>query len=463
MKRRWRAAATAAGFALAVIGCLDALAPGKASHFSTRLVIAPEFLGNQDSVEAPLDIDSIDIVVTRPPDTAVVAHVGVNVETAGDTIAIPVDVPLIGGETAYHIEFRALSEGAPLYAGGQDLTVTAMPSTPTSVVAVYVGPARDIRTVTISPAAFELALGDSVALTWSGVDSSGNSIPRDSIPARFASSDTAVARVGARGMVRGIAVGTARIVLTSVASTSIRDTAVVTVTAGGPSLASLTVTPGYQVMLLGDTVTLAVLGKDTQGGTAVPDGLTFTARSGVVAVSAAGLVTAQDAGSTVVVAQAPGATGTVADSMLVVVPASGTTVVSALGDARAFDGAKAGDTVRVVVEASLRAVPGEMLGSYNAQLTWNPAILSYVRWDPMPGGFGAPTVNETLTSTGQLRFGAADPNGKSGTMALVGITFVAAGTGAGGLQFTLTDLSAAITFTNLLPGAVLVPGTITIR
>ena len=401
--------------------------------------------------------------MTRPPDTAVVARVGVNVELAGDSISIPIDVPLLGGSTAYHVAFVALSEGAMLYAGSQDVTVTAMPSTPTSVVAMYVGPGRNVRTVTLSPAVFELAVGDSVALTWSGVDSAGNALPRDSIPARFTTSDSTVARVSARGMVWGMSVGTARLVLTTVASTSIRDTAVVTVTATGPSLASLSVSPGYRLLLLGDTVTLSAIGKDTKGNTAVPEGLTFTSRSGVVSVSAAGLVTALDAGSAVVVAQAPGATGTVADSLLVVVPSGGSPVVTALGDARAFDGAKAGDTVRVVVEASLLAAPSELLGSYNAQLQWNPAVLSYVRWDPMPGGFTAPTVNETQVSAGQLRFGSANPNGKSGEMALIGITFVAAGSGATALQLTLSDLSAAITFTSLLPGAVVVPGNVTIR
>ena len=90
-------------------------------------------------------------------------------------------------------------------------------------------------------------------------------------------------------------------------------------------------------------------------------------------------------------------------------------------------------------------------------------MLSYVRWDPTPGGFAAPTVNETLTSAGQLRFGSADPTGKGGAMALIGVTFVAAGPGVNGLQLALTDLSAAVTFTNLLPGAAVVPGSVTIR
>jgi uncharacterized protein YjdB len=573
VKRRCSAAATAALLVLAVTGCLDALAPGRASHFSTRLVIAPQFVGNADSVEGPIDIDSIEIVVTRPPDPAVVARVGVNVELAGDSIAIPVEVPLIGAATAYHVVFVALSEGAPLYSGSQDVTVTAIPSVPTSLVAVYVGPGQNVRTVTLSPTTLGLAVGDSIALTWSGADSAGNPIPRDSIPARFVTSDSTVARVSMRGMVRGVKVGSARIVLTTVASTSIRDTATVVVAAVQPplirlsatsvqfvdtalvaatvavtnvgsgtlsgltvgtvsygvdqptgwlrgslsattapttltltaakgtlaagtytanvpvlsgvagnspqavsvtftvaatssSLASLVVTPGFRVMMPGDTMTLQVAGKDANGNPVTVSGLSFVSRYPSVATvnAATGLVTAVGPTNVVIVAQAPSGAGTVADSIMVDVPPTGTAVVSAQFGAREFAVARAGDTVVAQVVADLRAVPGELLGSYDIQLNWNAADLTYVRSGAVGGGFAAPTINDTQAGGGVLRFGSADPNGSASPVALIQITFVAKTAGTTSqLQLTPSDLSAAKTFTNLLPPSWWTQGFITIR
>lgn len=559
---------------LAVTGCLDALAPGKASHFSARLVIAPQFVGNADSVEGPIDIDSIEIVVTRPPDAAVVARVGVNVELAGDSISIPVEVPLIGGATAYHVVFVALSEGAPLYSGSQDVTVTAIPSVPTSLVAVYVGPGQNVRTVTLSPTTLGLAVGDSVALTWSGADSAGNPIPRDSIPARFVTSDSTVARVSTRGMVRGVKVGSARIVLTTVASTSIRDTAMVVVAAVQPpliglsatsvqfvdtalvsatvavtnvgsgtlsgltvgtvsygasqptgwlsgsldattapatltltatkgtlaagtytatvpvqsgvagnspqavsvtftvaatpsSLATLVITPGFRVMVPGDTMTLQVVGKDAAGNPVAVTGLSFLSRYPSVATvnASTGLVTAVGPTNVVIVAQAPSGAGTVADSIMVDVPPTGAAVVSAQFGAREFAVAKAGDTVVAQVVANLVAVPGEVLGSYDIELDWNPADLTYVRSGSVSGGFAAPTINDTQAGSGVLRFGSADPNGSVSPVALIQITFVAktAGTTSQLLLPMPSDLSAAKTFTNLLPPSWWTQGFITIR
>jgi hypothetical protein len=441
------------------------MAPGRASQSNARLLIRPQFVVNDSTAgDMPGDIDSIEIIVTRPPDTTAVARVGIAIEADQDSIMIPVTIPLEGASTAYHVRFVALGDGAPLYSGEQDVTVTAIPSSPAPIVAVYVGPGRNIRTVTISPATAQLGVGDSISFTWSGTDSAGNALPPDSIPARWATSDSTVARVSAAGVARGVRAGTARIVLKSVASASIRDTATLTITEGAPAVASLAVAPGWRVMLAGDTVTLVVAGKDAQGQAAVPASLTYTSRTPAVAtVSAAGKITAVAAGRAVVVVQAPGATGTVADSLAVVVPAAGSAVVSALGGSRAFATARVGDTVTVVVAVDLRAVAGQRLGSYNAQLDWNPAVMQYVRSDSVAGGFGLPTLNETQTSTGQLRFGSAQPSGASGTIGLVAVRFVGAAAGSTPLALTLTDLSAAITFANLLPAAVVVPGNVTIH
>ena len=75
-------------------------------------------------------------------------------------------------------------------------------------------------------------------------------------------------------------------------------------------------------------------------------------------------------------------------------------------DGRAFRSALVNDTVRVLVAVDLSGVSPEKLGSYNAQLNWTTTALRYVRSENVAGGFVAPTLNETQTGSGQLRFGA---------------------------------------------------------
>jgi len=235
-------------------------------------------------------------------------------------------------------------------------------------------------------------------------------------------------------------------------------------------LASLTVTPGFRVMLPGDTMTLQVTGKDANGNPVTVSGLTFISRfPSVASVNAAtGLVTAVGpTGAGVdIVAQAPSGAGTVADSTMIDVPPTGTSVVSAQFGGREFATAKVGDTLVAQVVADIRAVPGEVLGSYDITLNFNTADLTYVRSDSVSGGFASPTINDTQAAdSGVIRFGSADPNGSATPVALIQITFVAktSGTTSQLLLPMPSDLSAAKTFTNLLPASWWTQGFITIR
>ena len=280
---------------------------------------------------------------------------------------------------------------------------------------------------------------------------------------------TAPATVTLTATLGSLAAGTytATVPVTSTATgvTNSPQTISVTFTVAPNPLAFMTMTPGYRVMLPGDLVTMQVVGKDSLGNTVNTPGLAFTSRTPAAATVtlAGGNVTAVASGSTVIEAQAPGAGGPVGDSSLVVVPAPGAAVVSALGGGRFFSAVRIGDTLMVQVVTDLRAVSSELLGSYNAQLNWNPAALLYVSSAPVAGGFAAPTVNETQTSTGQLRFSSADPAGSAGTVALIAVKFVAVTGGTSPLTLALTDLSAAATFTNLLPAAVVVSGSVTVH
>lgn len=230
-----------------------------------------------------------------------------------------------------------------------------------------------------------------------------------------------------------------------------------------PSVTSITMSPGFAVLRAGDTTRLAVSGVDGLGNP-VPSvsGVTFTSRTpGVATVNANGRITAVTAGSAIIVGTV---TTAIQDSMLVVVAANGQAVASALAGGRAFGGARVNDTVRVRVAVDLRGVSPEKLGSYNAQLTWSTSVLRYVTSGPVSGGFAAPTINANNAASGQLRFGSADAVGAAGpAVGVIDIVFVANGTGSTALTLALTDLSAAGTFTNLLPAAAIHAGSVRVQ
>ncbi|MEK7667730.1 MAG: Ig-like domain-containing protein [Gemmatimonadota bacterium] len=263
---------------------------------------------------------------------------------------------------------------------------------------------------------------------------------------------------------------TATVPITSTTAGNSPQSVTVTFDLRPPPLVSMQTLPGFFVLLPTDTVRLQVFGKDGAGNNAPALGLRFSSRTpGVAAVdSLTGLVTGVAAGTTIIVASAPGATGTVLDSALIAVPANGQAVAFATVNAASFASAKVGDTLRVLIGVDLRGVPRELLGSYNAQLDWNPTVARYVSTETVPLiGFTAPTLNETLASSGQLRFGAANATGAAGpVVGLVYVKFVADAAGTSPLTFALTDLSTAISFVQLLtraPAALVLSGSVRVQ
>jgi hypothetical protein len=150
-----------------------------------------------------------------------------------------------------------------------------------------------------------------------------------------------------------------------------------------------------------------------------------------------------------------------ADSIIVRVAGAGTVPVSAIADGRSFGAPRVGGDVIVDIAADMAFTGGELLGSYNAELRWDPAVLRFV--EVQSGNFGAPTVNTTQTGTGLLRFSAANAAGVAGSVIVARVRFVADAAGSGNPQLTITELSAALTFTNLLSGVVVTNGSVTVR
>ncbi len=259
---------------------------------------------------------------------------------------------------------------------------------------------------------------------------------------------------------------TATVPVTSAVAGNTPQSVSVTFTIAPASLVRIVLTPGFGVLPPAGTLPLSVQGFDAASGPVPAVGLRYLSRTpGVASVdSLTGVATAVAGGSAVIVASATGATGTVYDSTLVAVTPNGTAVALPVSNGHAFGAANVGDTVHVLVAVNIGALPGEKLGSYNAQLDWNASLLQYVSTAPVSFAVST-TLNESATSTGQLRFGAADPNGVAGpSFALVDVKFVATASGSSAVTFALTDLSGiSPTFTQMLTQALVLSGSVQVK
>src|SRR5439155_10806741 len=201
---------------------------------------------------------------------------------------------------------------------------------------------------------------------------------------------------------------------------------------------------------------------DIAGKQLSPSLATWTSGTpGVAAVSSTGLVTGVRPGSAVVVATAaPG----VADSLVVMVGDAtilpGNPLALALTGGRSFGAAKLGQPIAIDIVIDLKAVPVELLGSYDARFTWNAGVL---RFDSTQvGSFASPVVIADTAAGGILRFNATDPLGATGSQTLVRLWYTATGVGASSHVLSLPVLSAAVTSLDLTPGLLVAPGGATI-
>ena len=102
--------------------------------------------------------------------------------------------------------------------------------------------------------------------------------------------------------------------------------------------------------------------------------------------------------------------------------------------------------------ADLSAAGGVALGSYAASFTWDPAVMVFdsIR----AGGYAIPQWNQS--AAGELRLTAADAQGRGGapfSLARLYFSYVnATFPSVTSMTLTVSEMSAAITFANLLPG-----------
>ncbi len=116
-------------------------------------------------------------------------------------------------------------------------------------------------------------------------------------------------------------------------------------------------------------------------------------------------------------------------------------------------------TVTVPITVDMSASGGQLLGSYTARLTWNPSVLYLNAYtccgqtdSTMQGNFPAPAINtDSAYSFGILKFSAVSPTGVGGLVTIAQLRFTNYDTIPTPLQLSFSEMSAAGTFTNLLP------------
>jgi uncharacterized protein YjdB len=162
---------------------------------------------------------------------------------------------------------------------------------------------RPVAAVTLTPASTAVVVGGTVQLTARTTDAAGNVLAGRSVT--YSSSNTALATVSAAGLVTAALPGTVTITATSEGRTG-----TATVRVDPVPVAAVQVAPSNPVVLTGSTVQLVATARSASG--TVLTGRTVTWRSGsaaIATVSATGLVTAQAAGTVVVIAEVEGVTG----------------------------------------------------------------------------------------------------------------------------------------------------------
>ena len=275
--------------------------------------------------------------VTVTPSTAELAALGATVQlTAG--VRDQNGNAMSGAAVSWSSSATAVAsvDGTGLVAaagnGSATITATAGPASGSAQVTV----AQEVSSVTVSPAADTLALGDTLRLNAEAADANGHAV----VGAKFdwVSQDTLVAVVDSAGLVTGIAAGDVAVTATS---SGVTGGAALTVVA--PT--TVAVTPDTVVFTaIGDTARFTAQVRDQNGNVMLGAAVTWASTdSSVASVTDSGLARADGDGTATITANA----GPTADSATVAVRRQVVGVVVSPDTAEL----EVGDTLRLTAEA----------------------------------------------------------------------------------------------------------------
>ncbi len=161
-----------------------------------------------------------------------------------------------------------------------------------------------VSSVTVSPASATVQVGQTVQLTATPKDASGNPLTGRAVT--WSSSNTAVASVDGNGLVTGGTSGSATITATSEGQSGTSS-----ITVSGVAVSSVTVTPASANLPVGQTVQLTATPKDANGNPLTGRMVTWSSsNTSVASVTSSGLVSGGAAGSATITATSEGQSGT---------------------------------------------------------------------------------------------------------------------------------------------------------
>ena len=218
--------------------------------------------------------------------------------------------------------------------GTATITASAGEASGTAIAVVM----QSASSVSVSPAAGTIAVGDTLRLAAEAFDANGQRV--EDAEFTWASGDTAVVTVDRSGLATGVGAGTAEI---TAAALRVAARAELTVVAPAPT--TIAVSPDTTVFTaLGETAQLDAEVRDQNGRTMVEAAVTWSSDAAAVAsVNSAGLVTAVGNGTATITASVGEASG--AATAVVVQSVSSVTVSPAAGRIAV------GDTLRLAAEA----------------------------------------------------------------------------------------------------------------
>ena len=240
-----------------------------------------------------------------------------------------------------------------------------------------------VAAVTVTPATATIVVNQTITLTATPVDASGNPLSGRIIG--WSSSDNAIATVSATGDVTALASGSV-----TITASSEGQSGTATVTVGVVPVATVSVTPSQSTLTVGQTVTLVANPLDAAGQPLTGRTVTWSSGSaGIASVSSAGVVTAVAAGSAVITATIDGVNGLATvvvnpapPASVTVSPSSGTLTV--------------GQTV--TLGATVRDAAGNVIAG--AMVTWSSsdAAIATVSSSGVVSAVAAGTATITATS-----------------------------------------------------------------
>src|SRR3989454_295448 len=194
-----RRALLALGLLLALVTCRDGSGP---QLYYARVAVAPIFPSDAGLAAFGLSIDGVRFVVVRrvaPPDT--LADTTVNVAPDARTLDLRLRVPVASSPETLLVSIVALAGALPLFQGAAPVEVSSgVVSQPTEIpLTRYVGPGAGVDSIAISPRIPFIFFGDSLRFQVLAFQAG---VPVPQFYVSWTTSDTNVARISGRGVLR---------------------------------------------------------------------------------------------------------------------------------------------------------------------------------------------------------------------------------------------------------------------